>query len=102
MKNGLLDVLKGKFLISNEAGKTWRFMLFVSLLAVLMISSSHCADQKVHQIARMNEEVQELRSEFVDARSRLQQLKLESKVKEKVKDIGLRPSEDPPKKIRVK
>ncbi len=102
MKNGLLDVLKGKFLISNEAGKTWRFMLFVSLLAVLMISSSHCADQKVHQIAQMNEEVQELRSEFVDARSRLQQLKLESKVKEKVKDIGLRPSEDPPKKIRVK
>ncbi|SFU49449.1 hypothetical protein SAMN05216480_10573 [Pustulibacterium marinum] len=102
MKNGLLDILKGKFLISREAGKTWRFMLFISLLAVVMISSSHSADQKVHLIAKMNEQVQELRSEFVDTRSRLQQLKLESKVGEKVADMGLAPSENPPKKIRVK
>ena len=102
MKNGLLDILKGKFLISREAGKTWRFMLFISVLAVFMISSSHSADQKVHLIAKMNEQVQELRSEFVDTRSRLQQLKLESKIREKVADMGLMPSENPPKKIRVK
>ncbi|GLB51160.1 hypothetical protein NBRC110019_01990 [Neptunitalea chrysea] len=103
MKNGLLDILRGSFLVSEEAGaiKRWRFFLFMSLLAIIMISSSHSADQKAHLIAELNEDVQELRSEFVDTRSKLQKLKLESKIKEEVGKMGLRPSKNPPKKIKV-
>ncbi|GLB49093.1 FtsL-like putative cell division protein [Neptunitalea lumnitzerae] len=103
MKNGLLDFLKGDFLVRQEAGaaKRWRFLLFVSVLAVVMISSSHSADQKVHLIAQMSEEVQELRSEFVETRSQLQQLKLESKIRQEVLAMGLKPSVNPPKKIRI-
>lgn len=64
MKQNIVDILKGKFLISDDAVKNWRFILFASLLAVVMIASSHNADQKVHDIARLNEQVQELRSEI--------------------------------------
>lgn len=102
MKNGLLDILKGKFLTSEQAGKTWRFMLFISVLAVIMISSSHSADEKVHLIAKMNNGVQELRSEYVETRTKLEQLRLESKVGEEVSAMGLNPSANPPKKILVK
>lgn len=101
MKQNIVDILKGKFLISDDAVKNWRFILFASLLAVVMIASSHNADQKVHDIARLNEQVQELRSEFVDTRSRLQRLKLESTIVTKLKDYGLQPSVEPPRKIRV-
>ena len=101
MKERLLDVLKGSFLISGDAAKNWRFILYASLLAVIMISSAHRADQKVHQLADLNEEVLELRSEFVDLRTRLQQRKLESSVKERVVNYGLVPSKTPPKKIKV-
>ena len=101
MKQNIVDILKGKFLISDDAVKNWRFILFASLLAVVMIASSHNADQKVHDIARLNEQVQELRSEFVDTRSRLQRLKLESTIVTKLKDYGLQPSAAPPRKIRV-
>ena len=101
MKQNIVDILKGKFLISDDAVKNWRFILFASLLAVVMIASSHNADQKVHDIARLNEQVQELRSEFVDTRSRLQRLKLESTIVTKLKDDGLQPSAEPPRKIRV-
>ncbi|EID76936.1 FtsL-like putative cell division protein [Imtechella halotolerans] len=101
MKQNIVDILKGKFLISDDAVKNWRFILFASLLAVVMIASSHNADQKVHDIARLNEQVQELRSEFVDTRSRLQRLKLESTIVTKLKDYGLQPSAEPPRKIRV-
>ena len=58
MKQNIVDILKGKFLISDDAVKNWRFILFASLLAVVMIASSHNADQKVHDIARLNEQVQ--------------------------------------------
>ena len=101
MRKRLLDVLRGNFLISEDAAGNWRFILFASLLAVLMISSAHRADKKVHQLAALNEEVLELRSEFVDVRTRLQQHKLESRVKERVEKFGLVPSKTPPKKIKV-
>ncbi len=102
VKKGILDVLKGRFLISGDAPKNWLFILFASFLAAVMIASSHSADRKVHKVAAMNEEVKELRSQFVDVRYDLQQLKLESTILKTVAEKGLEPSETPPKKIRVK
>jgi hypothetical protein len=102
MRKGILDILKGKFLVSGDAPKNWLFLIFASFLAAVMISSSHSADRKVHKIAALNEEVRELRSEFVDARSDVQRLKLESTITSTVEEKGLYPSETPPKKIKVK
>ncbi len=102
MKRGLLDILKGKFLVSGDAPKNWMFLLFASFLAALMISSSHYAVKKVHEIAALNEEVRKLRSEFVEGRSTVQQMRLESSIRESLSNAGLKPSIAPPKKIKVK
>ncbi len=102
MKKGVLDILKGKFLVSGDAPKNWLFLLFASFLAALMISSSHQADKKVTKISKLNEEVRALRSEFVSNRQELQQLRLESNLRAVVVENGLRPSAVPPKKIIVK
>lgn len=102
MKKGLLDILKGKFLVSGDAPKNWLFIIFASILAAVMIASAHSADRKVHKVAALNEEVKELRSEFVDLHKDLQRLKLESKITEVLEEDDLYPSETPPKKIRVK
>lgn len=101
MRKGLLDILKGKFLVSGDAPKNWMFILFAAFLAALMIASAHSADAKVHKIAALSEEVKELRSQFLDGRSNLQELKLESSIVKEVEKRGLYPSETPPKKIRV-
>ena len=66
-----------------------------------MIGSSHSADRKVHEIAALNEEVKELRSAFVEGRSKLMRLKMESSVRSKLAEKGLQPSDVPPKKIKV-
>jgi len=102
MKKGLLDLLKGTFLVSGDAPKNWLFLLFASFLAALMISSSHQADRKVLEIADLSEEVRKLKSEFFQGRSQVQQLKLESTLREVMAEKGLYPSENPPKKIKVK
>jgi len=67
-----------------------------------MIASSHSADKKVHEIARLNNEVKELRSAYIDGCSRLMDMRMESNVSQKMAERGLRPSETPPQKIRVK
>src|SRR5690606_30466917 len=101
MKSSIYDILKGKFLINEDAFKNWRFIIFLSVLALIMISSAHSADRKVHRIAKINNEVKELRSEFVDARSRLMKKRMESRVVSLVEKRGLKPSTNPPQKIVI-
>ncbi|GAB5565596.1 MAG: hypothetical protein Wins2KO_26590 [Winogradskyella sp.] len=67
-----------------------------------MIASSHKADEKVHEIARLTNEVKELRSAFVDGRSKLMRLKMESTIINKVAEKEIYISEVPPTKIRIK
>lgn len=98
----LYDILKGKFLVSNDAFNNWRFILFCTLLAIIMIGSSHSAERKVHEIAKLNDEVHELRSEFVDRRSSLMRIKMESTISRKMAGRGIKPSEVPPTKIIIK
>lgn len=102
MKKGLLDILKAKFLVSGDAPKNWRFILFASVLAVMMISSSHQADQKVHKIEKLKKEINGLRSSFFANRRSVQQLKMESSLTQKVVNSGLKASDVPPHKILVK
>jgi len=102
VKNNIYDILKGTFLVSDDSFKNWRMILFVSALALVMIASSHSADKKVYEISKLNNEVKEMRSAFVDGRSKLQRLKMESTVLNKMKGKGLSTSTTPAKKIKVK
>ncbi|MDY2587282.1 FtsL-like putative cell division protein [Winogradskyella aquimaris] len=102
MKKSIYSILRGKFLISDDSFKNWRIIIFISFLAIIMIASSHSADKKVHEIAKLNNQVKELRSAFVDGRSKLMRLKMESTIIRKVADKGIQISEIPPVKIKVK
>ena len=102
MKTNIYKLLKGTFLVSDDSFKNWRFILFISVLAIIMIASSHSADKKVYEIARLKNELNEMRSAFIDGRSRLMKLKMESNVVEVMKEKGIAPSVIPLKKIKVK
>ena len=102
MKKSIYSILKGKFLVSDDSFKNWRVILFISGLALVMVASSHSADKKVYEIARLNNQVKELRSAYIDGCSRLMEMRMESTVLDKMSKNGLKLSETPPQKIRVK
>ena len=102
VKKKLNSVLKGSFLVSDDSFKNWRMIIFLSVLAVVMIASAHSADRKVYEIARLTEEVKEYRSAFIDGRSILMDLKMESTIRRKLASKEILPSTEPPKKIKVK
>ena len=102
MKKNIYGILRGKFLISDDSFKNWRIIIFISFLAIIMIASSHSADQKVYEIAKLTNEVKELRSAFVDKRGKLMQLKKEYFVEAEVKAKCIGISLNPPTKIIVK
>jgi hypothetical protein len=104
MKNGVYSILKARFLINEEANaaKNWRFIVFLILLAIIMIANTQRYEQKVFKIIALTGEVKELRSEFVDRRSELMKLRMESTVSEKMESKQIYPSSVPPIKIKVK
>lgn len=104
MKHGVYSILKARFLINEDANaaKNWRFILFVIGLAILMIANTQNYEQKVFKIVALTNEVKELRSDFVNKRSELMQLKMESTVAEQMVLKNIFPSEVPPVKIKVK
>ncbi|WP_347050595.1 FtsL-like putative cell division protein [Flavobacterium olei] len=101
MKGGVFGILKARFLIHEDAVKNWRFIVFIILLAILMIANTQRYEQKVFEIAKLNNEVKELRSEFVDRRSELMKLKMESTISDKMLEKQIFPSTVPPTKIEV-
>ncbi len=100
-KQTFYNILKGKFLVDEDAQKNWGFIIFLTALALLMITSSHQIDKKVQQIATLNKEKRELRSQFVATRSDLMKLKMESSISKKLAENGLFVSQTPPQKIKV-
>ena len=102
MKNGVYGILKARFLLDEDAIKNWRFIVFIIFLAIGMIANTQSYEQKVFKIAELTNEVKELRSEFVDRRSELMKLKMESTVAQKMETRQLKPSTVPPVKIKVK
>ena len=102
MKNGVYGLLKARFLVDDDAVKNWRFIVFVIALAIVMIANTQRYEQKVFKIAELTNQVKELRSEFVDRRSELMKLKMESAVSEKMMEKQIFPSTVPPVKIKVK
>ncbi|WP_111709710.1 FtsL-like putative cell division protein [Lutibacter citreus] len=101
VKSSIYNFLKGEFLISKDSFKNWKFILFIVGLMLMMIASSHSSDKKVMEIARLNKDLKELRAEFLDTRSISMEMRLESTIRKKVLESGIKPSEKPPQVIRV-
>lgn len=101
MKNKFYSILKARFLVNEDATKNWGFIVFLIFLAIIMIANTHSYEKKVYQIAELTNEVKELRSEFVDRRSELMKIKMESTVANEMIDKEIFPSSVPPKKIKV-
>jgi hypothetical protein len=101
MKGGMYSLLRAKFLVSDDSLKNWKFIVFLIFLAMLMIANNHRYDAKNYRITELTNEVKELRSKFVDTRSDLMKMKMESTITTKMEARGIRPSEVPPQKIKV-
>ena len=77
MKDGIYSLLKAKFLISDDALKNWKFIVFLVVLGMFAIANNHQYDAKNYRITELSIREKELRSEFVDRKSELAKLKKE-------------------------
>ena len=100
MKN-ILSLLNVDFLLKEDSMKNWRMLFFISALAMISIASGHSADKKIYHIANLNNELKRLKSKFVENKSQLMFLKLETRVAKKLFEIGVGPSKENPVRLKL-
>ena len=98
MKN-LKSFLNIDFLVKDNSSKNWKMILFISTLAVIMISSGHSADKKIFRISSLNTSIKSLKSDFIQIKEELLILKKESSITQKLFSRGVVPASLPPIKI---
>ncbi|WP_185872938.1 FtsL-like putative cell division protein [Blattabacterium cuenoti] len=96
------DILKGKFLVEKQSYHNWNFIVFITFLSLISITSSHIMDQEIRKITKINEEIKELKSEYASIQSRYIKIKLLSVLKTLLQSTGLKNLEYPPYEVILK
>ncbi|WP_341654424.1 FtsL-like putative cell division protein [Blattabacterium cuenoti] len=100
MKTNIPDILKGKFLVKKDAYRSWNFIVFITVLSLISITSSHIMDRKIREITKISEEIKELKSEYADLHSKCMKMQLASFIRKKLVN-GLKHLESPPYELVI-
>ena len=101
MRNKIIDIIAGKFILERTNTKTVRFVLFVFFLAIIMIYSSHSVDRKIYDINKLNNDLNIVESTYLNTRKDLMNSRMESTIRVQLSDKEIRPSLNPPTKILI-
>jgi hypothetical protein len=98
-KRGFKSLMSGQFLNRDQAVKGLPFILFMSLLGIFYIANGYQAEKLIRQIYKTNNELKELRSEYITNKSDLMYISKQSQLATATYDLGLKELTSPPKKI---
>lgn len=101
LKSQSNEFYMNRFASENLLVTSWRLVLFIVILAIIVVYSSHKVDQKVIRINKLKVELKDLRSRHIDMRTTLMTLSKTTNVAEEVKKNGLLYSSDAPYKIKI-
>jgi hypothetical protein len=97
-----LNILSGNFLSKDNVIHQLPFMLFLTLIGLGYIANGYLAEKTVREISRINSELKELKSEYINAKSDLMFMSNQSQIVSASATMGLKESTTPPRKIIVK
>ncbi|MGB1205820.1 MAG: FtsL-like putative cell division protein [Chitinophagales bacterium] len=108
-KKSVSELLKnrlGQAFNSEEFEKNFfidnvRFLLFLSLIAIIYIGNTRYAEKNMRQLNKTNRQLRELKWEYKSVKSQLEIRNKQSEIAKLVKDQGLEALTEPPKKIIV-
>lgn len=76
--------------------------LFFTVIVIFYIGNNHWAEKTIRKIDKMRVEVEELRADYTSLKADYMFASKQSEVARKVKKIGLKESDTPPNKIKLK
>lgn len=100
-KTGFKDILSGRFLSRDNVTSALPFIFFLTFLGICYIANGYQAEKLIRQLYNTNNELKELRSEYITTKSELMYISKQSQVAKATEEMGLKELTSPPKKIIV-
>lgn len=99
---GLLSsLMTGRFLTDEKIIAALPYIFFITFLCIVYIANGYYAEKTIRDLYKTNNEIKELRSEYITTKSQLELVKQQSHVAFSIKELELNESMTPPKKIVV-
>ena len=95
------DIISGDILEKGETSKLFPLLTWMTLLAFLYITNSYQAEEKSREINRKQNELKELRYQYISKKSRLMNMSKQSEVEKILNKRGFKENIEPLKVIRV-
>lgn len=96
-----MSIISGNFLAKENVVKSLPFVFYLTLLGILYIANGYNAEKLVRELDDVNDELKELRSEYITIKSDLNYESKQSQVAEKTEAFGVMESTTPPTKIII-
>jgi hypothetical protein len=95
------SMLDGSFLTRKKFIRAIPFILFLMFLGILYITNIFRVESTKRQLDNLEEDLRELRYEYISSRSKLMFESKPSAVSYKLTETGIKESLVPPKKIKI-
>ncbi|MBW6482543.1 MAG: hypothetical protein K0B10_05735 [Vicingaceae bacterium] len=99
--NFFTSLITGSFLAKENVVRGLPFVLFLTFLGLLYIANGYNTEKLVRELDEINDEMKELRSEYITIKSDLNYESKQSQVASKSELFGVKESTVPPTKIIV-
>lgn len=99
--NFFTSLITGSFLAKENVVRGLPFVLFLTFLGLLYIANGYNTEKLVRELDNINDELKELRSEYITIKSDLNYESKQSQVASKSELFGVKESTVPPTKIIV-
>ena len=101
-KKGIGQYFEMSYLTSDLILKNVLFALFLGFLGMIYIANGHYAERNVRQIQELRRELKEIKWHCNTLQAENRYKSRRSAIAQEVKELGLEPSKDKPKKIILK
>ncbi|MDT8412052.1 MAG: FtsL-like putative cell division protein [Vicingaceae bacterium] len=99
--NFFVSLISGNFLAKENVVNSLPFVFYLTLLGILYIANGYNAEKLVRELDHVNDDLKELRSEYITIKSDLNYESKQSQVAEKTELFGVMESIVPPTKIML-
>lgn len=97
----VMNVLGGNFLVKENFAKQFPFIVYVTVLLMVIITNTYIAEEHNREIAKDARRLSDLHVEYIQLKSAIMQESKQSVLARKLKDTGIKESVEPLKRINT-
>ena len=97
----LMNVFGGTYLVNRGIAKQFPFMVYVTILLMILITNTYVAEEKSREITQTTRRLTDLQVEYIQLKSSIMESSKQSVLARKLKGTGIKETIEPLKRINI-